>query len=163
MYFLLILPFYPHVSNDKILKWIKRSVKKKVDKTGSPHRDHMTVYCQKVNSGFYQGDLVKMTWGINSRCFQISICGLKMSISGSLPVKITPDFFSGNFYCTKNSVSKFYEESLTIFQLSRSFPPLSASQVFSQSTAWWFRSCSIRNRSIDNPNQNFRMMYKLVH
>ena len=39
MYFLLILPFYPHVSNDKILKWIKRSVKKKVDKTGSPHKD----------------------------------------------------------------------------------------------------------------------------
>ena len=104
-----------------------------------------------------------MTWGINSRCFQISICGLKMSISCSLPVKITPDFFSGNFYCTKNSVLKFYEESLTFFQLSRSFPPLSASQVSSQSTAWWVRSCSIRNRSIDNPNQNFRMMNKLVH
>ena len=37
MYFLLILPFYPHVSNDKILKWIKRSVKKKWIKLALPY------------------------------------------------------------------------------------------------------------------------------
>ena len=29
---------------------------------------------------------------MNSRCLSISICGRKMSISGSLPVEITPEF-----------------------------------------------------------------------
>ena len=60
MYFLLILPFYPHVSNDKNWKWIKRSVKKKWIKLALPtqhscqgrnHDDLQVIYERILSHG----------------------------------------------------------------------------------------------------------------
>ena len=108
-----------------------------------PPRDHMAVYCQKVNFGFHNYYRMKLTCEMNSWCFSHSICGLKMSISGSPPVKIPPEnFFSENFYCTKSSAFKFQGESLELFfSYHVHFRRYRHFRVFWQSTASWSRRC----------------------
>ena len=110
----------------------------------TPPRDHMAVYCQKVNFGFYKGNGVNFNWhkewipGALNTSSVVLKCQFRLT-SGKNFIEI---FFSENFYCTKSSALEFKGESLELFFSDRvHFRRYRHFRVFWQSTAWWTRRC----------------------